>query len=126
MATNNAFQFASPKSYGDWANYAGFDRTTGEIGGQTAVPPPQSMDQRLESAQGKLSAIAPAMQQLGQGNITQAVGMVRNPSSPQGSVAPGAQMAPTAPAPVNNDYDYMHDIESSGLDLPALAMSMFG
>lgn len=24
------FQFKSPTSYGDWASYAGFDRTTGE------------------------------------------------------------------------------------------------
>jgi hypothetical protein len=128
MANNSAFKFSSPATYSDWANYAGFDRTTGEIGGsQAAVPPPQTMDQRLESAQGKLSAIAPAMQQLGQGNITQAVGMMRGQSSPQGAAVPGAPMAPAAtPVPVNNDYDYMHDFENSGLSLPALSMPAFG
>jgi hypothetical protein len=132
MAGNSAFQFASPKNYGDWANYAGFNRTTGEIEGmssQAGIPPPESMqdyvNQKLGSAQNKLSAIAPAMQQLGQGNITKAAGMMRNPASPQGSVAPGAPMTP-APLPVNNDYDYMHDLENSGLSLPALAMPTFG
>ena len=28
--SNYGFQFKSPTSYGDWASYAGFDRTTGE------------------------------------------------------------------------------------------------
>jgi hypothetical protein len=138
MANNGVFQFSSPASYSDWANYAGFDRTTGEIGGAQAsagVAPPASMQdymgQRLGAVQNKLSAIAPAMAQAGQGNITQAIGMMRNPAAPKGPVAPGATNAPigtppTPTAPVSNDYDYESGIETSGLNLPTLAMPTFG
>jgi hypothetical protein len=122
MAGNSAFEFASPGSYGDWATYAGFNRTTGEIDGmssQAGVPPPQSMDQRIESAQNKLSAIVPAMQQLGQGNVSKAAGMMRNPSAPQAPTTP-------APLPVDNSYDYTHGIETSGLGFPTFSMQTFG
>jgi len=36
MAAYAPFEFASPKSYSDWAQYAGFDRITGDFG----IPPP--------------------------------------------------------------------------------------
>ena len=36
MAGYTPFEFASPKSYSDWTQYAGFDRTTGDF----AIPPP--------------------------------------------------------------------------------------
>lgn len=131
MAGNVAFQFASPSIYGDWANYAGFNRTTGEIEGmssQAGVPPPENlqgyMNQRLGSVQNKISAIAPAMQQAAQGNVVKAVGMMRNP--PQGPAAAGAPMGPATPAPVNNDYDYESGIETSGLNFPTAIMQMFG
>jgi hypothetical protein len=131
MAGNVAFQFASPSIYGDWANYAGFNRTTGEIEGmssQAGVPPPENlqgyMNQRLGSVQNKISAIAPAMQQAGQGNVMKAVGMMRNPS--QGPAAVGAPMGPATPAPVNNDYDYMHGIENSELSFPSFSMPTYG
>jgi hypothetical protein len=131
MANNSFFKFSSPASYSDWANYAGFDRTTGEIGGAQAsagVAPPASMQdyvsQKLGTVQNKLSAIAPAMAQAGQGSITQAIGTMRNPAVPNAPVAPGAPATPTAP--VNNDYDYTSGIETSGLSLPTLAMPKFG
>lgn len=131
MANNMAFDFASPGNYGDWANYAGFNRTTGEMEGmssQAGIPPPENlqgyMDQRLGSAQSKLSAIAPAMQQAGQGNVMKAVGMMRNPS--KAPIAPGAPTVPTAPAPVNNDYDYESGIDTSGLNFFPATMSVFG
>ena len=46
------FQFKSPTSYGDWASYAGFDRTTGETDffpppsakQNTPVPPPATTE----------------------------------------------------------------------------------
>jgi hypothetical protein len=136
MVGNSVFEFASPGVYGDWANYAGFNRRTGEIEGmssQAGVPPPENlqayMNQRLGAAQNKLSAVAPAMQQLTQGNITKAAGMIRNPS-PQGSVVPGSPALPALPAltpsPVNNDYDYTHGIENSGLNLPSFPMPTYG
>jgi hypothetical protein len=131
MAGNGAFQFSSPSSFSDWANYAGFNRTTGEIEGmssQAGVPPPESLQglisQRLGSAQSKIGAIAPAMQQAGQGNVMKAIGTMRNASKTP--MVPGAPTAPTTPAPVNNDYDYESGIENSGLSFPTTTMPMFG
>lgn len=131
MASNSVFEFASPGNFGDWANYAGFNRTTGEIEGMSSkagVAPPENlqdyMSQRLGSAQNKLSAIAPAMQQAGQGNVMKAIGTMRNASKTP--MAPGAPTAPTAPAPVSNDYDYESGIETSGLNFSPVTMPMFG
>jgi len=131
MTGNGVFEFASPKNYGDWANYAGFNRTTGEIEGmssQAGVPPPESlqgyMNQRLGSVQNKLSAIAPAMQQVSQGNVMKAVGMVRNPAAPVAPTVPGVITPPAAP--VNNDYDYESGIEKSGLNFSPMTMPTFG
>lgn len=131
MAGNSVFEFASPGNFGDWANYAGFNRTTGEIEGmssQVGVPPPENLQgyisQRLGSAQSKMAAIAPAMQQAGQGNVTKAIGMMRNPS--KAPITPGSPMAPFAPAPVNNDYDYESGIETSGLNFSPTTTPMFG
>jgi hypothetical protein len=132
MAGNSAFDFASPAKYSDWANYAGFNRTTGEIEGmssQAGVPPPENlqgyMNQRLGSMQNKLSAIAPAVQQASQGNVMKAVGMVRNPTAPVAPTIPGATTPPAA-APVNNDYDYESGIENSGLNFSPMTMPTFG
>ena len=131
MAGNSKFDFASPQNYGDWANYAGFNRTTGEIEGmssQAGVPPPENlqgyMSQRLGQTQNKLSAIAPAMQQASQGNVMKAVGMVRNPTAPVAPTIPGATTPPAAP--VNNDYDYESGIENSGLNFSPMTMPTFG
>ena len=133
MAGNSAFQFASPGNYGDWANYAGFNRATGEIEGmssQAGVPPPETMQdymsQRLGAAQNKISAIAPAMQQLGQGNVTKAAGMIRNPS-PQGAAVPGVPALPSLTAPpIDNKYDYEGGIENSGLNFSTFSMPIYG
>ena len=43
MAGYTPFEFASPKSYSDWTQYAGFDRTTGDFG----IPPPPEEQKRL-------------------------------------------------------------------------------
>lgn len=112
MAAFGGFQFASPAQYGDWAQYAGFNRVTGEVEGGAltqAVKPPQGtaqapqniqqfVQQRLAPAQNRVAAIPPAMQQIGQGNIVQGVGTFR-------AGQPAA--APTNQAPVDdNEYDY--------------------
>jgi hypothetical protein len=108
------FDFASPAQYGDWAQYAGFNRNTGEIEGmqapQTGVAPPENlgdyMSQRLGPAQGMASAIAPAIGQLATGNVMGAANTMRQARNP-------AQQTTTVqqPAPMMG-YDYTH-----GLDL---------
>ena len=105
MAGYGAFQFASPAQYGDWAQYAGLDRTTGEMVSQPiqqGVAPPENlqgyMDQRLSGVQQKIAAIPGAFQQASQGNITKAAGMMRSPSTPN-------VVQPTI-APVGYDYTY--------------------
>jgi hypothetical protein len=39
---NYGFQFKNPSSYGDWASYAGFDRTTGETDFLPPAPAPKT------------------------------------------------------------------------------------
>jgi hypothetical protein len=108
------FDFASPSQYGDWAQYAGFNRTTGEVEGmqspQQGIAPPGNLteyvNQKLGSASSMAGAIAPAMAQLGTGNVMGAANTMkqaRNPMQP----SPVA----TQPAPIVG-YDYTH-----GLDL---------
>jgi hypothetical protein len=108
MANYGAFQFAPP-DYGDWAQYAGLDRKSGEIqGGQPSagVPPPENMqdymNQRLSSTKEKMAAIPNAFQQAAQGNIIKAVGMIRNPAQ--------AIAQPQTPI-FNMGYDYTHDLD---------------
>jgi hypothetical protein len=108
MANYGSFQFAPP-DYGDWAQYAGLDRKTGEIqGGQPSmgVPPPEDMqgymDQRLASTKDKLAAIPGAFQQASQGNFTKAVGMLRNPTQPTGQPQTSV---------FNMGYDYFHGLD---------------
>ena len=113
MAGNSAFQFSSPGQYGDWATYAGFNRTTGEIDNMSSpagIAPPESMQeymkQRLDPAQNKFAAIPPALQQASQGNITKAAGMMRNPAAQQTSVIPQPSVAP-----VPMQYDYTNGLD---------------
>jgi hypothetical protein len=108
MANYGVFQFAPP-DYGDWAQYAGLDRKTGEIQSSqpsAGVPPPEDMqgyiDQRLSSAKQKMAAIPGAFQQAAQGNITKAAGMVRNPAQ--------STNQPLMPV-FNMGYDYTHDLD---------------
>jgi hypothetical protein len=98
MAGYGAFQFASPAQYGDWAQYAGLDRTTGEPTAQAApqgVAPPENlqgyMDQRLGGVQQKMAAIPGAFQQAAQGNITKAAGMMRGAGTQAIGQPPAAQ-----------------------------------
>lgn len=110
------FDFASPSQFGDWAQYAGFNRTTGEIEGmkapQQGVAPPENlgdyMNQRLGNASGMASAIAPAVAQLGTGNVMGAVNTMRQARNPAQQVAKPTEQQAT---PMMG-YDYTH-----GLDL---------
>jgi hypothetical protein len=112
MAAFGAFQFASPAQYGDWAQYAGFNRTTGEIEDSrltqglkaaAGIKPPENMQQyiqqRLEPAQNRMAAVVPAMQQMSQGNVVQGIGTFR---------AGQPVATPTAPQPqvFDHEYDY--------------------
>jgi hypothetical protein len=106
------FDFASPAQYGDWAQYAGFNRVTGEIEGmqapQQGVAPPQNigdyMSQRLGPAQGMASAVAPVLGQLATGNVIGAANTMRQARNP-------AQQTTTVqqPAPMMG-YDYTHGL----------------
>jgi len=113
MAGYGAFQFASPAQFGDWAQYAGLDRTTGEPTAQTTpqgVAPPEDlqgyMDQRLSGVKQKMAAIPGAFQQASQGNFTKAAGMIRGAGT-QPTGQPSVTQAP-APAP---GYDYTYGLE---------------
>lgn len=108
------FDFASPSQYSDWAQYAGFNRTTGEVEGmqapQKGVAPPENigdyMSQRFGSAQTAIGAIVPAMGQLATGNVIGAANTMRQARNPAQSTAPATTVAPML------GYDYTH-----GLDL---------
>lgn len=107
------FDFASPAQYGDWAQYAGFNRTTGEVDGmkahQQGVAPPENlgdyMSQKLGSVSGVAGAVAPAMGQLATGNMMGAANTMRQARNP-------AQQQPVAqqPAPMIG-YDYTHGLD---------------
>ena len=108
MANYGSFQFATP-NFGDWTQYAGMDRATGEIQGaqpSQGVPPPEDMqgymDQRLSSTKDKLAAIPGAFQQASQGNFTKAAQMVRGPAPIVG--------LPQMPV-MNTGYDYTHGLD---------------
>lgn len=106
------FDFASPNQYGDWTQYAGFNRTTGEVEGmrapQQGVAPPENigdyMNQRLGSASGMAGAVAPAMAQLGSGNVMGAVNTMKQARNPAQQTMPTQQ-----PAPIMG-YDYTHGL----------------
>ena len=113
MAGYGAFQF-KPAGQGDWAQYAGFDRTTGEqTPAQQGVPPPEDfqgyLNQQLSGVKNKIAAIPNAMQQAGQGNFMKAVGMMKNPASSvlaAPALAPLGTPAEQVSAPTS-DYDYL-------------------
>jgi len=107
------FDFASPAQYGDWAQYAGFNRTTGEVDGRQApqqgVAPPENlgdyMSQRLGSASNMAGAVIPAMGQLATGNVMGAANTMRQARNPTQQTTPTQQ-----PVPITG-YDYTHGLE---------------
>lgn len=113
MAGYGAFQFASPQQFGDWAQYAGMDRTTGEMQGiqppQQGVAPPESIsqmvDQRLGNIQKVASAMGASFDQAGQGNMMQAFGTMR------GARSPTMQNTTVKPA-IDHSYDYTYGLEN--------------
>lgn len=105
MAGYGAFQFASPAQFGDWAQYAGLNRTTGEVEENRlaqAVKPPENMSELVNQRLGRVAAIAPAMQQLSQGNLVQAMGTMRQ-------TAPKVTQ-PTQATVQDIGYDYTHGL----------------
>lgn len=98
MPGYGGFDFASPAQYGDWAQYAGLNRTTGEMEGTPApvqgVPPPENpmeaIQQRFSAAQNKVG-----------GRVNQAMNMMG--MAPQ---APSAIQAPAASEMLSGGFDY--------------------
>jgi hypothetical protein len=107
------FDFASPGTYGDWATYAGFNRTTGEIEPSRlaeGIAPPESMseliDQKTAGLTKPFAAISPAMAQFGQGNIVQGINTIRGVKPKQPTTAPTTPAQPAAVDPSVHDYTY--------------------
>ena len=111
------FDFASPSNWGDWANYAGFDRKTGEIepsrfaaiaGAASPETLGEYVDQKTAGITAPWQAISPAMSQFGQGNFMQGVNTLRGvkPKQPQPAVAPATPATPAAVDPNVHDYTY--------------------
>lgn len=111
MPNYGSFQFA-PSDAGDWAKYAGFNRSTGQMTWldetptmpQAGVAPPKTMseymDAKIAPVQQKLQAIIPAAMQLGQGNVMQAKQTLQ-----------GTKTQPTATAAPVTSYDYTFGLE---------------
>ena len=93
---NLSFQFKSPSNYGDWANYAGFDRTTGEenFGTSSAggVPPPKAeskmptsfsemYDQAVAPAKNAYNKLSSVGSNVMSGNIPGAIKAYNTPAS---------------------------------------------
>lgn len=107
------FDFASPGQYSDWAQYAGFNRNTGEVEGmqapQQGIAPPETMgdymSQRLGSVQGAIGAVAPAVTQLATGNVMGAANTMKQARNPAQATAPTTTVAPMT------GYDYTHGLD---------------
>ena len=92
MASSFQFGYADPSNFSDWANYAGFDRKTGQMTSSSSdagVPPPETFgelfDQKVanpfnkavQGVQAVGTNLSNATTQLGQGNVMTAVNTAR-------------------------------------------------
>jgi hypothetical protein len=119
MMKINSFDFSSPSAYGDWANYAGFDRKTGEMTSSIpaeGIKPPENFDelisQKADSLMKPLNAIAPAMAQFSQGNMMQGINTLRGIKPKQPTATPAVPGSPTTPAVVDTSvHDYTYGID---------------
>ena len=98
--TAQAFQFAAPSDYSDWANYSGFNRKTGEqeAPDQNGIAPPSDfssyVDQRTKPIMDKFNAYSNIVKQVGNGDIAGAFTTYQNRNAP-----PPAQVPSSAPPP---------------------------
>ena len=90
------------------AGVSGFAENVAQGQQSQSVPPPENfnelMSQKFAPIQNKVGAIAPAMDQLSQGNVMKAVNTIRQPSNPN------VQSGMTQPAPMVG-YDYTHGLD---------------
>lgn len=97
------FDFASPSQYSDWAQYAGFNRTTGEVEGmqapQKGVAPPENISDYMSQR------FAPVVGQLATGNVMGAANTMRQARNPAQATAPVSTVAPML------GYDYTHGLD---------------
>jgi hypothetical protein len=100
---NNAFQFA-PQNYGDWASYAGFDRTTGTTdfgiappetktaSSEDGIEPPKTIgeyfDKQIKPLKDTYNQITAAGKQLAEGNMMNAYNTMQKPASQFGLSQP--------------------------------------
>lgn len=115
MKQYGAFKFAPPKRFSDWTKYAGFDRTTGAVPGGAVAPAFGMMPvaPNEPNLQQKLANVGTAMQQVSQGNLSQAYNTMTNKPAVQPAAAtPAATPVVQQPQPPSEDqFDYL-----SGLD----------
>jgi len=101
-----AFQFASPGNFSDWANYAGFDRVSGEqqgyapTGGVAPTNISEFMSQAIAPAQEKMNMLSNVATNIGQGNMTGAYNAMK--TKPM-------QKLPPIGTPVNDGFGYHID-----------------
>jgi len=101
-----AFQFASPNNFSDWASYAGFDRTTGEqqayapTGGVAPTNMSDFMSQAVAPVQQKMDVLSGVASNIGQGNMSGAY----NAFKPK-----AMQKLPSVGTPVNDGFGYHID-----------------
>lgn len=111
MRQYGGFKFSSPKGYSDWAKYAGFDRSTGTVPGGIApgggmLPVAPSGASSGTDLMQQITNAGNAMQQLGQGNVSQAYNtMFSGQPAPAAKPAAGGAAAPTDAAPVDKVID---------------------
>lgn len=107
MRQYGGFKFAPPRGFSDWTKYAGFDRTTGMVPGGVApsfgMLPVAPSDSR--TLQQQLSDAGTAVQQLSQGNVSQAYNTMvgQAPAVPQ-TAQPQTQQQTQPEAPDVFDY----------------------
>jgi hypothetical protein len=101
-----AFQFAQPNNFSDWASYAGFDRTTGEqqayapAGGVAPTNMSDFMSQAIAPAQEKMNMLSGVASNIGQGNMTDAYNAMKPKQM---------QKLPPVGIPVNDGFGYHID-----------------
>lgn len=133
----NAAVWSNPAQYSDISTYSGLNEKEGltslrDAAKQAitgAAPPPsggteQSLGQQIMGAAApNLQRYSNAIGQAGQGDFSGAGKTLMSPNQKQNATVPATPGA--APAPVNNDYDYTHGIETSGLNFSPNNMQTF-
>jgi hypothetical protein len=107
----NPAQFSNANYFSELNPAGGMTSVRDAMQGQQtqSVPPPENlgdyMSQKLAPVQGMVGAVAPAMAQLGTGNVMGAVNTMKQARNPAQQTTPMQQ-----PAPITG-YDYTHGLD---------------